>query len=244
MGAKTAEVFASEGAKLVIAARREGKLREIAEPIRASGGEVTVVPTDISIAAQADALVAKAVEAYGRIDVLLNIAGQMEPGLHPIDDFDDEELNRTIQANLVGTMYITRAATRQMALQGYGNIVTIASVCAINGSGSAVYTATKGALVSLTKHIALRYADRKPTIRANCLCPGTVWTGMVKKELAAQKTYSPKAKEFDSAMGKHTCSDVGISKAAEIAKILLFLASDESACLNGQVIVADYGANL
>ena len=246
IGRKAAEMFAAEGAKVVIAARRVPKLEACAEGIRTAGGEVTVVPTDITDPAQCDALIAKAVEVYSKIDVLVNVAGQAEVGLHPVDDFSNEELDRIVAVNLKGTMFMTRAATKVMSEQGYGNIIMVSSVSAITGCGAAVYTATKGGLVALTKHTALRYAYKKPTIRCNCICPGTVWTDMTKVELAAQQggTYSPKANEFNDCVGKHGCADVGVCNTTAIANVLLFLASDESACLNGQVIVGDYGCNL
>lgn len=244
IGLRSAELFSAEGAKLILAARREDRLEALAEKLRADGGEVTVVPTDISDRAQADALIAKTVELYGKIDVLVNVAGQIEPGLHPIDDFEDDELDRIVDVNLKGTMYVTRATTKVMAEQGYGNVVTVSSVSAVTGCGCAVYTATKGALISMTKHIALRYANKKPTIRANCICPGSVWTDMCKTEWAAQKNYSEKANEFNTIVGQHSCADVGIAKVTDIARVLVFLASDESMCLNGQVITADYGCNL
>jgi NAD(P)-dependent dehydrogenase (short-subunit alcohol dehydrogenase family) len=103
--------------------------------------------------------------------------------------------------------------------------------------------ATKGAIISLTKHIALRYATKR-SIRANCLCPGSVWTDMTKRELAAQPNYSDKANEFNASIGQHSSAGVGISNTADMANILVFLASDESKAINGQIITADYGCNL
>lgn len=245
IGAKAAGLFAREGAKVVLAARREDLLNGIANNIASFGGEALVVPTDISVKEQAEHLIAKTVEVFGRIDVLVNNAGVIETGLQPIDSFSDDELERILAVNLKGTMYVTRAATKVFSQQRTGNIVTTSSVSAITGCGAAVYTATKGALVAMTKHIALRYADRKPTVRANCICPGTVWTDMTKRELAAQNAgYGPEATEFNEVVGKHGCADVGICKVGDIANLLLFLASDESACVNGQVITIDNGCNL
>ena len=200
IGATTAEMFAAEGAKVVLSARREDKLQALAEKIRGKGGEATIFPSDISNRVQADALAAKAVEAYGRIDVLVNDAGTCEAGLVPLDDFSDAALDRIVDVNLKGTMYVTRAVLNVMAEQtavikgqgevkGIGNVIMVSSVSAVTGCGSAPYLATKGALMSLTKHIALRYATKR-SIRANCVCPGSVWTDMTKGELAAQPNYS------------------------------------------------------
>ena len=82
-------------------------------------------------------------------------------------------------------------------------------------------------------------------MRANCVCPGSVWTDMTRGELAAQKAgYIPEALEFNDSINKHACGDVGISRTVDIANVLLFLASDESICVNGQVITVDCGCNL
>lgn len=244
IGAKAAEIFAREGAKLVIAARRTDLLNTVAEKIRASGGEVHVVTTDISVIEQAEALIAKAVEIFGTIDVLVNNAGEAEPGLHPIDAFTDAEMERIVGINLKGTMYVTRAATKVFGAQGTGNIVNVSSVSGVTGCGAAVYTATKGGLISLTKHIALRYATTKPYIRANCVCPGSVWTDITRTELEAQKSYIPEANAFNDAVNQHSSAGVGISRSIDVANVLLFLASDESICVNGQIITIDCGCNL
>ncbi|MCI6647416.1 MAG: SDR family oxidoreductase [Oscillospiraceae bacterium] len=246
IGAKTAEFYGREGAKVVLAARRENYLNAVAKKVRDAGGEALVVVTDIRDKAQAEALVEKTVETFGRLDVLCNVAGYIEAGLRPVDVFTDEEMETIVDTNLKGTLYVTRAATRVFTRQGVGNVIMVSSVSALTGNGAGVYTATKGALVALTKHIAMRYANKKPTVRANCVCPGTVWTDMCRRELAAQEggQYCPEAQEFNETVGKHGCADVGISKAVDIANVLVFLASDESACLNGQVLALDYGCTL
>lgn len=245
IGAKAAEIFGREGAKLALAARRTELLEKSAQKALAAGAQDAIaVPTDIRDTAQTDALVDAALKHYGRIDVLVNDAGILEVGLHPIDAFSDDELERIVDTNLKGTLQMTRSALRAFNAQGEGNVVTVASIAALNGCGAGVYSAAKGGLVSMTKHIAMRYANRKPTIRANCVCPATVWTDMTRNEMAAQPNYIEAAREFNDSVGKHTCMDVGICKSVDVANVLLFLASDESACLNGQVLTLDYGYGL
>ena len=254
IGAAAAELFAAEGAKVVLAARREDKLNAVAARIAAKGGEAAVVVTDLTVREQADAIIAKTLELYGRIDVLVNNAGMCVEGLDPMDDFDDKALEDIVNVNLKGTMYATRAALRAMEQQtavikgqgevkGIGNIIFISSVSAVTGCGGAPYLATKGGIIAMTKHVALRYATKR-SIRANCVCPGSVWTDMTKRELAAQPKYSEKANEFNAAIAQHSCGGVGVLNTADMANILLFLASDESKAINGQVITADYGCNL
>lgn len=245
IGAAAAKMFAKEGAKVVMAARREELLNTVAGLITKAGGEAFVVPTDITDNAQVENLFAKTMEKYGKLDVLVNVAGGISTGLRPIDSCTDEELDRIINTNLRGTMQVTRAATQIFTKQGEGNVITVSSVSAVTGCGAAVYTATKGGLISMTKHIALRYAYKKPTVRANCVCPGSVWTDMTRAELAAQEAgYEPMSAEFNDVVAQHSCAGVGISKTVDIANVLLFLASDESASVNGQVLTLDYGCNL
>ncbi len=244
IGAKAAEVFAREGAKVVIAARRGELLDAVAAKISEKGGEATAVVTDIRDKAAVDKLVALCMEKYGRIDVLVNNAGIANFDFRPVDSHEADELEDLLSTNVKGTMYVTRLVTEIFTKQKSGNVVMVASSAAIVGNGSASYVATKGALVSLSKHIALRYADREPNIRSNCLCPGTVWTDITKGFLAKEPSYGEASREFNAVLGKHSCLEVGISKTVDAANILLFLASDESAGLNGQCLVMDKGATL
>ena len=146
IGAATAKMFAKEGAKVVMAARRKELMDTVAGLITKAGGEALVVPTDITEQAQVDNLFAKTMETYGKLDVLVNVAGGISTGLRPIDSCTDEELERIVNTNLRGTLRVTRAATQIFTKQGEGNVVTVSSVSAVTGCGAAVYTATKGAL--------------------------------------------------------------------------------------------------
>lgn len=244
IGAKTAEVFAREGACILIAARREDKLNAVAAKAAALGGEVTAVVTDIRDAEAVDKLYAVCMEKYGKLDVLVNNAGIIDDAFEPIDNYRDEDFEAIIDTNVRGTMRMTRIATDIFEKQKYGNVVTVASIAGLLGNGSAVYSASKGALVAMTKHTALRFADRDPNIRANCVCPATVWTDITKKAMAMKPHYSEKATDLNNVFDKHSTLEVGISKTVDAANLLLFLASDESACLNGQIITLDRGANL
>lgn len=245
IGAKTAEVFAAEGAKVVMAARREAEMKKIAAKIEKAGGEALVVPTDIRDLEQVKALVAKTMEVYGRVDVLDNVAGFLDVGMRPIEEFLDEDLVKTVNTNLKGTLQVTRECAKVFVEQGYGTIATVASMAGATGNGSAAYCASKGALVAMTQHIALRFAGKGPKIRANCICPGTVWTPMAQKaQNAWKKGYSKGAKAMNESVFKHTNLDCPICYPIDIANLLLFLSSEESACLTGQVLRADFGCNL
>ena len=209
IGAKTAELFAQEGASVIMADMHEENLSKVAADIQAAGGEVMTAVVNITDNDAVKAAFAAGVEKYGK-----------------------------------GTMYVTRAAVKQFIAQGYGTIATVASVGGVNGNGSAAYTVSKGAEVALTKHIALRFANGTQKIRANCVCPGTVMTPMTTRAMKARGKYTKAAKAMQASTAKHSTLDVGTCTDLDIAKILLFLCSDDSAPLNGQALVADYGANL
>ena len=137
VGAATAIRFAAEGAKVVISARRQAQLEEVAAKIKEAGGEVLPVVTDISKSEDAKNLVAKTLEAYGKVDILVNNAGVLESGLKPIDRVTDEDMDRIIDINTKGTMHCMREVTAEMAKAGGGSIVNVASVAGVCGCGGA-----------------------------------------------------------------------------------------------------------
>lgn len=237
VGAATAILFAKEGAKVVISARRQAPLEEVAEKIRAAGGEVLPVVTDISKPEDAKNLMAKAVEAYGKIDILVNNAGILEVGLKPVDRVDDADLDRLLDTNTKGTIYCIREASAIMATAGAGSIVNMASVAGVLGCGGAAYVASKAAIVGITRHTALRFAGQG--IRCNAVCPGTIVTPMVAK--MAPDNMDP---DMFGQMGKHSDLRVPPCMPDDVANILLFLASDESRAITGQAIVSDFGSTL
>ena len=237
VGAATALLFAKEGAKVVITARRQPQLDEVAAKIREAGGEVLPVVSDISRKGDADAVVAKAVEAYGKVDILVNNAGVLEEGLKPIDRVNDDDLDRILDINTKGTMYCMRAATVEMSKNGSGSIVNVASVAGVMGCGGAAYVSSKAAIIGVTKHPALRFAGTG--IRCNAVCPGTIVTPMV----AGMNPANMDADMFGQ-MAKHSDLKVSPCMPEDVANILLFLASDESRAITGQALVTDFGGTL
>jgi len=236
VGAATAALFAKEGAKVVISARRKAQLDEVAAKIREEGGEVLAVVTDISKPEDARNLVAKTIETYGKIDILVNNAGILEEGLKPIDRVSYEDMNRIIDTNTKGTMYCMSEASEKMAEVGQGTIVNVASVAGVMGCGGAAYVASKAAIVGITRHTALRFAGTG--IRCNAVCPGTIVTPMVAGGAANMD------KDMLGQMAKHADLKVQPCMPEDVANILLFLASDESRAITGQAIVTDFGSTL
>ena len=236
VGAAAAKLFAKEGAKVVLSARRLPQLEAVAEEIRAEGGEVLVVPTDVSKVEDANNLVAKTVEAFGRVDILVNNAGVLEAGLKPIECYEDEDLEWVLDINTKGTLHCTRAAVKEMMKNNYGSIINLDSVAGQFGTGGAAYATSKAAVIGLTKHTAIRFAGTG--IRCNSINPSTIATPMAKIDPA---TLNP---DMFGQMRKHMNLSVPVCMPEDVANILLFLASDESRAITGQIIVSDFGATL
>ena len=222
VGAATAMLFAKSGANVVISARRQAALDEVASKIKAEGGNVLTVLTDISKDEDCKNLMKATVDKFGGIDILVNNAGVLDTGLAPIDKFDDVEIQKLISINQVGTMQC---------------IVNVASVAGVNGGGGAAYVSTKSAIIGITKHTALLLADKY--IRCNAICPGTIVTPM---------TMNMKPENLDmkmfGAMSKHADLKIKPCMAEDVANIIEFFASDNSKALTGQILVSDFGASL
>jgi NAD(P)-dependent dehydrogenase (short-subunit alcohol dehydrogenase family) len=235
VGAAIAKLFAAEGASVVMAARRKEALDEVAREINQAGGKTLAQVCDISKPEDPEALMEAAVQAFGKIDILVNNAGVLESGLKPIDRFTDEDLDRIVETNQKGTMRCMRAATKRMTTGG--SVVNIASVAGEKGCGGAVYVSTKAAVIGVTKHAALRF--QADGIRCNAVCPGNIITPM---------TMGTNPAELDpdmiGAMMAHSNMKTQSCQPEDVANIALFLASDESRAVTGQIIVSDFGSML
>ena len=238
VGKATAKLFAAQGAKLVIAARRAELLYEAAEEIKAAGGTVIAVPADVSKADEAQKVVDACVDAYGGIDVLVNSHGvQTQKNITFLDRCDDDTWEYVMDNNARGVFNMLRAALKKMLDNG-GVIVNIASAAGVNGGGDGVYVASKGAVISMTKHVALAYAGKK--IRCNAICPGSILTPMTEPNLRGEGLDF----ELIAEMNKHTEPSLGAATAEDIAENCLFFASDDAKNITGQVIVEDFGSSL
>ena len=226
VGKEIAKLFASEGAKVVISARRQQVLEEAAKEIEAAGGTVLCVPKN---------LVSKTVETFGQLDILINNAGVLDKGLNAIDQIDYDDLNRVIDINQKGTMYCMSEALKVM--KSGASIVNISSVAGQYGAGGAVYVSTKAAIIGVTKHAAMRFAKEK--IRCNVICPGSITTDM-----AAGLTPDTMDMKMMGAMSAHSDLTLQPCSPLDVAKVALFLASDDAAPLTGQVVVSYYGVDL
>ena len=237
IGEATALLFAKEGAKVVITARRKEQLDNVAEKIKAIGGEVLAITSDISKAEECSNVVKETIDKFGKLDVLVNNAGVLDHGLASIESVKVEDINFVIDVNTKGTIYFTNAATKEMLPNKSGVVINVASVAGVYGSGGTVYSASKGAVIALTKNVALRMASEG--IRCNAVCPGGVNTPMSKSENLANRDMT-----MMSAMMAHADLKLPTCEPEDVANTIAFLASDKARSITGQVLVTDFGANL
>lgn len=233
IGRAIAQRLAEEGGRVICVDINAAAVALTVQDIRAAGGVAEAFGADVSDAPQAAAFIQRCVECYGRIDVLVNNAGVNLPGV--FHEVSDAVIDRTFDVNVKGAIYGSRAAIPHMLRQGGGAIVNMSSVNGLVAERFlTIYAASKGAIVMLTKGIALDYA--KQGIRCNCICPGWVDTpindahaamlGGVDKIYAAIDTFQPIGRPGEP---------------REIAHLALFLASDEASFLTGSIITADGG---
>jgi len=234
IGEATALAFAAQGAVVGVNARSERTSGRVAEKILAGGGDAAALPGDVSEEAQACALVEKAVERWGRLDILVNNAGIVPQGT--VLDVSVEEWDRGMAVNARGVFLMSKYAVLQMRKQGGGVIVNNASVAALKGlRNRAAYAAGKGAVVALTKAMAMDHIDEK--IRVNCICPGTVLTPSLQARI---DTAPDPVSEMRMYAGRQPIGRLGTPE--EIAEGILFLASNTF--LTGAVIAVDGALSL
>ncbi len=233
IGRASALRLGEEGGRVLCADLNEVSASETATMINAASGEALARGVDVSSSAQVDAMIAAAIEAWGRVDVLVNNAGVNLPGV--LHEVSDETIDRTLDVNVKGQIYGCRSVIPTMLVQGGGSIVNISSV---NGIVSepflAVYSASKGASVMLTKGVALDYAKRG--IRCNVICPGWVDTPI---NYAHAEMLGGLQHVYDTIDSFQPIGRPGTPR--EIANVVLFLASDESSFMTGSVVAVDGG---
>jgi NAD(P)-dependent dehydrogenase (short-subunit alcohol dehydrogenase family) len=225
----TAELFASEGARVVVADNAADAGGETVGAIRAAGGEAIFVQTDVSDSGQVTRMVEVALRAHGRIDILFNGAGVLYYGT--VLETDERAWNRVLSINLNGTYLCCRAVLPHMIRQGGGSIINVAStVGAHDACANAVaYVTSKGGVTLFTRAVAIDHA--KQGVRVNAICPGATDTPMLRNAL------SPEA--IDALAKSQPIGRLG--RPEELAKAALFLASDDSSFVTGTAMYVDGG---
>ena len=232
MGKAILETFVREGANVVAVARRKERLEALAKSLEDAPGKVIIFPGDIGEKSTNEAMIDICVKEFGRLDVLVNNAGVMDD-MSPIGDVKDERYEHVMKINVYGPMCAMRKAVQVFIEQGEGgNIINIASGGAIRTLAGAVYCASKAALVSMTKNTAYMYIPNK--IRCNAIAPGGIVTEIGTSMGDVNMNGYARLQNVYACSPEHGSAD-------QIANVALFLASDESSYVNGDVLVVDGG---
>jgi len=233
IGEATALLFAREGARVAITGRNEKRGHAVTETIVNNGGRAIFLRTDVRKAAECEHAVHETVKAFGRLDILFNNAGIFYP--HDTIECSEEEWDEQIDINLKGTFLMSKAALPGMIAQGRGVIINNSSGWGIVGGDKAVaYCASKGGVVLMTKAMAIDHG--RQGIRVNCICPGDVETPMLPQDAKMRGL------EWDAYIAGCANRPLGrVGSAEEIAKAVLFLASDDSSFMTGAALVVDGG---
>jgi NAD(P)-dependent dehydrogenase (short-subunit alcohol dehydrogenase family) len=234
IGRAMATRFAAEGASIVAADWNAQRLDEVVASLRANGGTAVGAQGNIAEQATAEGLIELAISSYGRLDILCNNAGVMDY-MQGVAELSDDIWRRVLSINLDGPMFASRKAIPHMIAQGSGSIINTASTAGISGAAAgAAYTASKHALVGLTRNTAWMYASKG--IRCNAICPGGTATNIAETMPADRMDAEGSARA-----GAYAALIPAFLDPGDIAHLALFLASDESRHINGAIIPADAG---
>ncbi|QLG42553.1 SDR family oxidoreductase [Paenibacillus sp. FSL W7-1088] len=232
MGRAIATLYAQEGAKVIVSDINAETAQTVVDEIKAQGGEAIVVLANVAKEEDIQNLIDTAVSTYGTVDVLVNNAGIMD-GMEPAADVSDDKWERVFAINTTSVMRATRKVLPIFLEKQKGVIVNIASAGGLNGGrAGAAYTASKHAVVGFTKNTGYMYAEQG--IRCNAIAPGAVATN-ISSSMAGLSQFGAGRQQLGMAINPR----IGTSE--EIAKVALFLGSDESSFVNGTVVTADAG---
>jgi NAD(P)-dependent dehydrogenase (short-subunit alcohol dehydrogenase family) len=248
----TARRFAEEGAAVVIAELDAPRGRDTEELVRSAGGDALFVGTDVTDEASVTQAVQAAMACYGRLDILHNCAGGSLVEDAPVTEVDWSVWDRTIDLDLKGTMLCCRHAIPKLVESGGGAVINMSSTAALQPWRAHVYSAAKGAIISLTRSLARQYG--RHGVRVNAICPGYVLTERVLARMAetaastsATGTAGSTGTVADGAVKLAPQDEVkrrhpfAVGKPEDIAAIAAFLASDDSRMITGTAIAADGG---
>jgi len=233
MGRTAARMFAAEGAKVVCVDVAEEMAESAADEVRSAGGQASAVAADVSDETAAKRMVDHAVATFGRVDTLYNNAGIMPAADHSVIDTDVATWDKVMAVNLRGVFLGCKYAIPKMVDQGSGSIINIASFVAILGCSvpQDAYTASKGAVLALTKSLAVQFAPKG--VRTNSISPGPIETPLLMDWLVKDE----EAKRIR--LARNPTGRFG--KPEEIVHVAVYLASDESRWTNGENLVIDGG---
>jgi NAD(P)-dependent dehydrogenase (short-subunit alcohol dehydrogenase family) len=236
MGRIAALRFAAEGSRVIVADNQGEAAEETVRQIRAAGGESYAAAVDVSVEAEANAMAEVAIRRYGQIDVLYNNAGIMPEADHSVLDTSVEVWDQVMAVNVRGVFLCCKHALPHMLERGCGSIINVSSFVAVLGCSvpQDAYTASKGAILSLTRSLAVQFAPHG--IRTNAILPGPVETPLLMDWLLKDEA-AKKLRLARNPTGR-------FGKADEVVNMAIYLASDESAWTNGASMVIDGGISV
>ncbi|MGX7091715.1 SDR family NAD(P)-dependent oxidoreductase [Hutsoniella sourekii] len=225
IGAATAVLFAQEGAKVVVVGRNEERGNAVVDQVKEAGSEGVFIQADALKTEDTDRVIQETVDQFGQIDILFNNAGM--GASKPTEEVTFEEYRQTVAVDLDSVFYFAQQGILQMLKQEQGGvIVNTASMYGLIGvPGSAAYNAAKAGVINLTRSLGTEFADRK--IRINAICPGYIDTPILPEESKQMLADATPMKR--------------LGQSEEIAKAVLFLASDDSSFMTGSALVVDGG---
>ncbi|HKP23929.1 MAG TPA: SDR family oxidoreductase [Dongiaceae bacterium] len=234
IGRATAKLFAAEGAKVVVGARREAELKELVREIRAAGGEALALAGDVQSELYAKNLVAAAVKSYGRLDVAFNNAGTLGP-IGPSAEVAEADWNQALAVNLTSAFLGAKHQIPELLKQGGGSIIFTSTFVGHTASfpGVAAYAASKSGLIGLTQTLASEYGPQG--VRVNAILPGAVDTPMY-------RAFNDTEEKRTWLTNLHALKRAG--KPEELARSVLYLASDDSAFVSGTAHLIDGGLSI
>ncbi len=235
IGAATAKHFAKHQANVIVSDIKEEKAEQIANEIKQEGGSATILTANVAKFNEVERLISDTVAQFGRLDVLVNNAGIGPRNMARVGEYTLDDWDSVIAVNQTGVFYCMKQALQQMTKQGGGNIVNIASLAGLKASLNNIsYSASKFAVVGMTKSAALEYATKN--IRINAVCPGYTESALLDKLLSARPDMDQRLKSVIP-MKRY-------GQAQEIAEAVVWLASDDTKFITGQTITLDGGTSL
>ena len=235
MGRLAAELFAKEGAQIVGTDVTSDGLHETADMIRSAGGEMLALQGDVRHAKDVQRWVREAVDTYGKLNVLYNNAGIFPEEDGPVTEMDEAVYQRVLDVNLKGLSLCCKFGVPELIRAGGGSIVNVASFVALVGCSvpQDAYTASKGAVLALTRSLAVQYGPHN--VRANAICPGPIETPLLQELLRDEEARDKRLSRIPLGRFGHP---------EDVVYAAIYLASDESAWMTGTTFVVDGGLSI
>ncbi|HPD56332.1 MAG TPA: 3-oxoacyl-ACP reductase FabG [Smithellaceae bacterium] len=225
--------FAKEGAKIIVNDVNEADAKNVVEKVTAQGGKAVAVIGSVATRAVVQQMVDTAVKEYGTLDIMINNAGITRDAI--LHKMTDEQWNQVVAVNLTGVFYGIQCAGIHMRQKGYGKIINISSTSALGNAGQLNYSATKAGVIGMTKTAAKELGPKG--VNVNAIAPGMIWTDMMKSMPEETIKQMDAMLPFLVPMNRKGSPE-------DIANLALFLSSDESSFITGQVIFCDGGMKI